>query len=82
MHNTVACLVDWFFITLLNLSPKDTLLQAAAGTLDGILDCVSAKHALVPLLGLLKYHGKLITVGAPAEPLELPVAPLIMGMRN
>ncbi|KAL3527586.1 hypothetical protein ACH5RR_012242 [Cinchona calisaya] len=56
-------------------------MQAAAGTLDGILDCVSAKHPLLPLLGLLKYHGKLITVGAPPEPLELPVTPLIMGRK-
>ncbi|KAL3527480.1 hypothetical protein ACH5RR_012136 [Cinchona calisaya] len=56
-------------------------MQAAAGTLDGILDCVSAKHPLLPLLGLLKYHGKLITVGAPPEPLELPTTPLIMGRK-
>ena len=47
--------------------------------MDGIIDCVSAKHQLVPLLGLLKYHGKIVLVGVPAEPFELPVAPLIMG---
>ena len=48
--------------------------------MDGILDCVSAKHPLVPLLGLLKSHGKLVTVGVPAQPLELPIAPLVVGM--
>lgn len=47
--------------------------------MDGIIDCVSAKHQLVPLLGLLKYHGKLVLVGVPPEPLDLPAAPLITG---
>lgn len=49
------------------------------GTLDGIIDTVSALHPLVPLIGLLKSHGKLVMVGAPEKPLELPVFPLIMG---
>jgi D-arabinose 1-dehydrogenase-like Zn-dependent alcohol dehydrogenase len=53
--------------------------QAAAGTMDGIIDCVSAKHQLLPLISLLKYHGKIILVGAPAEPLELSAASLILG---
>ena len=55
-------------------------LQAAVGTLDGIIDTVSAVHPLLPLLGLLKSHGKLVMVGAPEKPLELLVFPLIMGM--
>ena len=49
------------------------------GTMDGIIDTVSAVHSLVPLIGLLKTHGKLVMVGAPEKPLELPVFPLIMG---
>jgi cinnamyl-alcohol dehydrogenase len=49
------------------------------GTLDGIIDTVSADHPLLPLVGLLKYHGKLIMVGAPEKPPELPHIPLIMG---
>ncbi|CAI9111396.1 OLC1v1011617C2 [Oldenlandia corymbosa var. corymbosa] len=64
---------------LVSRNPEE--MQAAVGTLDGILDCVSAKHALLPLLGLLKTHGKLITVGAPAEPLELVLSPLNMGRK-
>ena len=52
---------------------------AAQGTLDGIIDTVSAQHPLMPLLGLLKTQGKLIMVGAPVKPLELPVFPLLMG---
>ncbi|CAL5403142.1 unnamed protein product [Camellia sinensis] len=38
-------------------------MQAAMGTMDGILDTVSAVHPLMPLLGLLKSHGKLIMLG-------------------
>ncbi|XP_059645436.1 probable mannitol dehydrogenase [Cornus florida] len=56
-------------------------MQAAMGTLDGIIDTVSAFHPIMPLVNLLKYHGKLITVGAPEKPLELQVIPLIMGRR-
>lgn len=49
------------------------------GTLDGIIDTVSAVYPLLPLIGLLKSHGKLVMVGAPEKPLELPVFPLLMG---
>ncbi|XP_062005794.1 probable mannitol dehydrogenase [Rosa rugosa] len=56
-------------------------LEAALGTMDGIIDTVSASHSLLPLIGLLKTSGKLILVGAPVEPPELPVFPLIMGRK-
>ncbi|PIN23667.1 8-hydroxygeraniol dehydrogenase [Handroanthus impetiginosus] len=56
-------------------------MQAAAGTLDGIIDTVSATHPIVPLLSLLKPHGKLVLVGAPEKPLELPAFPLIQGRK-
>lgn len=46
-------------------------------TLDGIIDIVS--DPLMPLIDLLKSHGKLVTVGAPEKPLELLLPPLIMG---
>lgn len=49
------------------------------GTMDGIIDMVSAVHPLLPLIGLLKHNGKLVLLGAPNRPLELPVFPLIMG---
>ncbi|XWS41674.1 hypothetical protein CRYUN_Cryun17cG0102700 [Craigia yunnanensis] len=52
-------------------------LQAGIGTLDGIIDTVSAQHLLLPLLGLLKTHGKLVLVGAPEKPHELPTFPLL-----
>ncbi|KAI7994245.1 putative mannitol dehydrogenase [Camellia lanceoleosa] len=51
------------------------------GTMDGIIDTVSAPHPLLPLIGLLKSHGKLVLVGLPEKPLELPVFPLIMGRK-
>lgn len=56
-------------------------LQAAVNSLDGIIDTVSATHPVLPLLGMLKPQGKLVMVGAPEKPLELPVFPLIMGRK-
>jgi D-arabinose 1-dehydrogenase-like Zn-dependent alcohol dehydrogenase len=47
--------------------------------MDGILDTVSAVHPILPLIDLLKYHGKLILLGGPEKPLELPVFPLLFG---
>ncbi|XP_059307367.1 8-hydroxygeraniol dehydrogenase-like [Lycium ferocissimum] len=56
-------------------------MQAAAGSLDGIIDTVSVIHPLLPLINLLKPHGKLVMVGAPEKPLELPVFPLLLGRK-
>ncbi|CAN1121725.1 Probable mannitol dehydrogenase, partial [Linum perenne] len=53
----------------------------AEGKLDGIIDTVSAMHSLLPLIALLKTNGKLILVGAPEKPLELPAFPLLMGRK-
>jgi len=53
--------------------------QAAGGSLDGIIDTVSAVHPIFPLLNLLKTNGKLVMVGAPEKPLELLVFPLLSG---
>lgn len=58
---------------------SDCDVLAAMGTFDGILDTVAAVHPILPLLGLLKTEGKLVLVGAPAKPLELPIFPLIAG---
>ncbi|CAL5326735.1 unnamed protein product [Camellia sinensis] len=62
-------------------SRDPTQMQVVMGTMDGIIDTVSAPHPLLPLIGLLKSHGKLILVGAPEKPLELPVFPLLMGRK-
>ncbi|KAK3009087.1 hypothetical protein RJ639_015062 [Escallonia herrerae] len=58
---------------------SDTM--AAMGSMDGIIDTVSATHPIVPLIGLLKAQGKLVLVGAPEKPLELPSFSLIMGRK-
>eukprot|EP00268_Persea_americana_P015384 TRINITY_DN17074_c0_g3_i1.p1 TRINITY_DN17074_c0_g3~~TRINITY_DN17074_c0_g3_i1.p1 ORF type:complete len:360 (+),score=49.32 TRINITY_DN17074_c0_g3_i1:145-1224(+) len=56
-------------------------MKAAMGTLDGILDTVSAFHPISPLIDLLTTNGKLILLGAPERPLELSVFPLLMGRK-
>ncbi|KAB2597554.1 mannitol dehydrogenase [Pyrus ussuriensis x Pyrus communis] len=59
------------------VSHDEDQMQAEMCTLDGIIDTVSAGHPLLPLIGLFKSHGKLVMVGAPEKPLELPVIPLL-----
>lgn len=48
----------------------------ATGSLNGVIDTVSAKHDL--LLGLLRFDGKYVIVGAPPQPYELGAFSLIM----
>ncbi|OMP01629.1 Alcohol dehydrogenase superfamily, zinc-type [Corchorus olitorius] len=59
------------------VSKDQDQIQAAMDTLDGIIDTVSAQHPILPLLGMLKTNGKLVLVGAPEKPLELPAFPLL-----
>jgi len=68
--------VDSFLV-----SSDQEQMQAAMNTLDGIIDTVSAVHAILPLTLLLKAHGKLILIGVPDKPLELAVFPLLMGRK-
>ncbi|KAF3440514.1 hypothetical protein FNV43_RR18798 [Rhamnella rubrinervis] len=63
------------------LSTDAAKIKAALGTMDYIIDTVSGIHPLGPLLGLLKVNGKLITVGLPGKPLELPILPLALGRK-
>lgn len=64
------------------VSRNEEEMRGAAGTLDGIIDTVSAVHSLSPLLSLLKTDGKLIMVGAPDKPLEVPIFPdLLVGRK-
>jgi cinnamyl-alcohol dehydrogenase len=44
------------------------LAQAIGGTLDGIIDTVSAQHDISQLLPLLKTNGKLVLLGVPPAP--------------
>lgn len=63
------------------VSSDPAQLKAALGTMDFIIDTIAAVHSLAPLLGLLKMNGKLITVGLPNKPLELPIFPLVLGRK-
>ncbi|CAA6656012.1 unnamed protein product [Spirodela intermedia] len=56
-------------------------ITSSARTLDFVLDTVSAKHSLGPILNLLKVNGTLVLVGAPEAPVDLPSFPLIFGKR-
>lgn len=49
------------------------------GTMDGIIDTVSAVHDVTPLMFLLKTRGKMIMAGAPEKPLQLDAFSLILG---
>ncbi|KAI3794454.1 hypothetical protein L1987_37086 [Smallanthus sonchifolius] len=63
-------------------SKDEQQMQAARGTLDGIIDTVSANHSIAPLLNTLTPHGKLVLVGAPEKPLEVAAFSLIMGRKT
>lgn len=53
-----------------------------AGSLDFILDAVSADHDLNVLLALLRRDGHLCLVGAPEKPLPVSAFPLIFARRS
>ncbi|PON97091.1 Alcohol dehydrogenase superfamily, zinc-type [Trema orientale] len=45
------------------VSSDEDHMQAAMGTMDGVIDTVSAKHSVLPLTDSLKSRGKLAMVG-------------------
>ncbi|KAM0038903.1 putative mannitol dehydrogenase [Helianthus debilis subsp. tardiflorus] len=63
-------------------SKDEHQMEAARGTLDGIVDTVSGDHPMAPLLNALTPHGKLVLVGAPESPLEVAAFSLIMGRKT
>ncbi|KAJ6822144.1 8-hydroxygeraniol dehydrogenase-like [Iris pallida] len=63
------------------LSSVPEQMQAAIGTMDGIISTVSAVHAVTPLLLLLKPHGKMIMLGGTLQPFEVQLYPLVLGER-
>lgn len=64
------------------VSTDEAQMRDAARSLDYVIDTVSAKHSLGPILDLLKVSGKLVLVAAPDQPVELPSFPLIFGKRT
>ncbi|XP_065873346.1 probable mannitol dehydrogenase [Euphorbia lathyris] len=63
------------------ISTDPAKMKAGIGSMDYIIDTVSAVHALAPLLSLLRPNGKLVTLGLPEKPLELPIFPLVLGRK-
>jgi D-arabinose 1-dehydrogenase-like Zn-dependent alcohol dehydrogenase len=55
------------------------VVQAAAGSIDYIIDTVSASHPLDPYLSTLKLDGKLVMVGIPEKPLSIHAFSLTSG---
>lgn len=53
-------------------------LQALNGSLDGIIDTVSAQHPLGLYLSTLKVGGVSVMLGVPDQPMELPTFNIIM----
>ena len=68
---------DHYFST----SEEDTF-KKLAGSLDLIINTVSAKIDIDAFLSLLKVDGSLVNVGAPAEPLSVNAFSLIMGRKS
>jgi D-arabinose 1-dehydrogenase-like Zn-dependent alcohol dehydrogenase len=55
---------------------------AKLGGAQVVLATVPSAKAMAATIGGLSPHGKLLVLGAPAEPLEAPVMPLITGSRS
>jgi D-arabinose 1-dehydrogenase-like Zn-dependent alcohol dehydrogenase len=63
------------------ISRDPNQIKAAMGTMDGIIDTVSAVHPLLPMIGLLKTNGKLVMLGVIVKPLDLPEYALLGGRK-
>ncbi|KAG0483998.1 hypothetical protein HPP92_012082 [Vanilla planifolia] len=63
------------------LSTNEEQMKMENGSMDGIIDTVSAAHPVAPLIHLLKTDGKLVLVGPSKEPMEMPPISLIMGRK-
>jgi alcohol dehydrogenase (NADP+) len=64
------------------VSKDEAQMQAQAGSIDFVLDAVSASHDINAYLNLLKRDGNLVLVGAPQKPLEVAAFPLIFRRRS
>ena len=60
------------------VSKNEEEMKAAAGSLDGIIDTVSAMHDLQAYVSLLRASGKYVCVGAPPEPYQISAFALLM----
>jgi cinnamyl-alcohol dehydrogenase len=60
------------------ISTDEAAMKAAADSMDGIVDTVSAEHSLSPYLPLLKVGGKVAVVGVPSVPFTVHSFELVM----
>ncbi|XVF17612.1 hypothetical protein REPUB_Repub10bG0138300 [Reevesia pubescens] len=65
---------------LVSANPAE--MEAAANSLDYILDTVPAFHPLEPYIALLKVGGKLVFVGVATKPLHLNTEDLILAKKS
>ncbi|KAJ3698516.1 hypothetical protein LUZ61_002221 [Rhynchospora tenuis] len=61
------------------VSSNPEQMKAAVFSMDGIIDTVSASHPVASLLALLKPNGKMIMLGLPEKPMEIPAFSLVFG---
>ncbi|CAG9462917.1 unnamed protein product [Pedinophyceae sp. YPF-701] len=59
------------------LSSDEEQMKAEAGTLNGIIDTVSANHEVTTYFPLLKPFGKYVLLGVPSAPYTLPAVPML-----
>lgn len=64
------------------LSTDEAQMAANAGTVDLIIDTVSAKHDVNVYLNLLAIDGSVVLVGLPPEPLEIGAFNVVVGRRS
>jgi uncharacterized zinc-type alcohol dehydrogenase-like protein len=64
------------------ISKNEAEMQKHLNTFDFILDTVSADHNVAAYLDLIKLDGTMVMVGAPPNPLSLPVGPLLFRRRS
>jgi len=64
------------------LTTKAANFAPLAGTLDLVIDTVSAKHDFTPYLTALKHDCTMVLVGASPDPSDLHAMPLILGRRQ
>lgn len=64
------------------ISKDEKAMEALAGTLDLIIDTVSAKHDFTPYLETLKLDGTHVLVGASPDPNEVQAFALIFGRKR
>lgn len=57
-------------------------MKAAAASLDGIIDTVSAQHPVMDYMALLRTDGRMVCVGVPPENLEIHASSLVFGRKT